>query len=114
LSRGKASAESMSSESSVDETNNHTRSLTVALLDPEKIVVKGQGSSATVRERVILSRGMAVEIPGRLIDNYLPEDKTFTRRYKYSRPSSKDLTRMRSSLPWERTSSMSPASPEVP
>jgi hypothetical protein len=80
LSRGKASAESLSSESGVDETDDHTRSLTVALLDPERIVVKAQGSSATVRERVILSRGMAVEIPGSLIENYLPEDKTFTSR----------------------------------
>jgi hypothetical protein len=87
LSRGKASAEPLSSESSVDETDDHTRSLTVALLDPEKIVVKGQGSSATVRERVILSRGMVVEIPGSLIENHLPEDRAFTRRYKYSCPS---------------------------
>jgi len=114
LSRGKACAESWSSESSVDGTNDHTRSLTFALLDPEKIVVKGQGSSATVRERVILSRGMAVEIPGSLSENYLLEDKAFTRRYKYSCPSLKDLTRTRSSLPWARTSSISPASPEVP
>ena len=52
LSRGKDSAESLSSESCVDETDDHTRSLTVALLDPERMV-KGPGSSATVSERVI-------------------------------------------------------------
>lgn len=53
---GKASGESRSSESCVDDAGDHTRSLTVALLlGPLILLILSEYSSATVRERAVFA-----------------------------------------------------------